>query len=91
MREADDIVALAGVLETKQIEQFRTGKITKPTIHALMHPSKFMGFASMTIMGADLMDSIFYHYYRKLGVEFRENRKISAMVKQVPRLQRQAS
>ena len=68
--------------ETKQIEQFRTGKITKPTIHALMHPSKFMGFASMTIMGADLMDSIFYHYYRKLGVEFRENRKISATVKQ---------
>ena len=77
--------------ETKQIEQFRTGKITKPTIHALMHPSKFMGFASMTIMGADLMDSIFYHYYRKLGVEFRENRKISATVKQVLRLQRQAS
>jgi hypothetical protein len=36
----------------------------------------------MTIMSADLMDSIFYHYYRKLGVEFRENRKISAMVKQ---------
>ncbi len=68
--------------ETEQIEQFRSGKISKPTIHALMHPAKFMGFASMTIMGADLHDSIFYHYYKRLGVEFRENRKISAMVKQ---------
>ena len=66
--------------ETEQIEDFRQGKICKPTIHALMHPSKFAGFASMTIMGADLMDSIFYHYYKRLGVDFRENRQISAMV-----------
>lgn len=47
-----------------------------------MHPSKFAGFASMTIMGADLMDSIFYHYYTRLGVEFRENCQISVMVRQ---------
>jgi len=31
----------------------------------------------MTIMGADLMDSIFYHYYKRLGVDWVADRSVS--------------
>jgi hypothetical protein len=70
-------------METDQIERFRYGEIDKPTIHGLLHASKFDGFASMTFMAADITESLLYHSFRnRYGVEFTEHKRITGLIKE---------
>lgn len=51
-------------------DEFDKGRVHMLEVHGLLHPSIFQRFASVTLMGANLEDSIMYRYFDKEGCTF---------------------
>ena len=64
-------------VEREQFSAFERGERHELEVHGLLHPSIFEQFASVTLMAANLRDTIMYRYYEKLGCTFAEHRVIN--------------
>jgi hypothetical protein len=58
-------------------EKFRVGETHVLEVHGLLAPAIFQPFASVTIMGANLHDSIMYKYFAKEGCTFSDHTAIN--------------
>jgi hypothetical protein len=68
-------------VEREQFERFSSGRISQIEVHGLLHPSIFQGFATVTLMAANLRESLMYHYFSNVGCTFKENRRIGSRLR----------
>jgi hypothetical protein len=60
-----------------EFEKFHTGESRTIEVHGLLSPFLFEPFASVTVMGANLEDSIMYKYFRQEGCTFSDHKAIN--------------
>lgn len=65
---------------TEQWQKFKSGEGWVFEAHGLLHPSIFEHFQSVTLMGANLEDSIMVQYFEKLGVEFQPHPELAKRI-----------
>ena len=63
-------------VDTAHYERFCKGELSELELHGLLHPSVFIGFASVTFMAANLSLSLMFRHFANLGCEFRDHRRI---------------
>jgi Type III restriction enzyme, res subunit len=64
-------------VNTEQFCALRNGRGSQLSIHSILKPSLLNGFASVTITSANFCDSLTNKLWRKMGVEFIEDVKLS--------------
>jgi hypothetical protein len=64
-------------VDTTLFARFEAGDVHRLEVHGLLHPSIFDPFASVTLMAANLTDSIMYKYFAEQGCTFNEHKAIS--------------
>ena len=57
----------------EQYEAFKNGKNAYLEVHGLLSPIIFEQFKSVTVMSANLEDTLMYHWFKRSGVQFREH------------------
>ena len=70
-----------------QYEAFKSGKSAYLEVHGLLSPSIFERFKSVTVMSANLEDTLMYHWFKRSGVQFSEHPWIMRNLKRSPQHQ----
>ena len=60
-------------LDREKFAAFEGGDTYELEVHGLLHPSIFEQFATVTLMAANLRETIMYRYFEKLGCTFGEH------------------
>jgi hypothetical protein len=64
-------------VNTEHFCSLTEGHAMQLSIHSILRPQFLTGFASVTMASANFLDSLIYKLWRKMGVEFIENAKLS--------------
>jgi hypothetical protein len=64
-------------VNTEQFESLKAGKVKRLSIHSILNPMMFEGFASVTMASANFRDTLLHRIWSHQGVQFEEDKELS--------------